>query len=213
MPFECEICKKRFADKRDIDEHMLRHKGIKAHVCPTCGMRKTTMHELKVHMNYHTREKLYPCTMCDYKAASPGNRTKHIRTVHFRVKNFHCPHCDSSFATGDTLKHHIRRHTGEKPYGCEACGRRFIQLSPYRTHMKKLHGTNVWIWPDRICLVLGNVCDLIVTSMFWPFNGFNKCLRLMNSILFHFLLFGIQSFKGWPGELGMWLNHFQDPPN
>lgn len=42
----------------------MRHNDIRNHVCSVCGLRKTTLKELRVHMNYHTKEKSYPCDKC-----------------------------------------------------------------------------------------------------------------------------------------------------
>ena len=159
MPFECEICKKKFPQKRDIDDHMLRHQGIKNFVCPTCGLRKTTAHELKAHMNFHTREKTWPCDKCGFVFSCSATRSRHIRNVHLQIKKFRCPHCDSSFAKGETLKHHIMQHTGEKPHGCEVCGKRFIQMYHYKVHMKTHHGKDKFLHKKTIITAKGDEGD------------------------------------------------------
>lgn len=49
-PHACDQpnCLRRFLNKDKLKVHLMRHAGIKNYVCPHCGMRKTTMNELKV---------------------------------------------------------------------------------------------------------------------------------------------------------------------
>lgn len=43
----------------------------------------------------------------------------HLKThfkIHTSEKNFHCTVCDGSFVDAASLRRHITKHTGEKPY-------------------------------------------------------------------------------------------------
>lgn len=121
----------------------MRHKGIKNHVCPTCGMRKTTGHELRVHMKYHSSDLKFPCELCSQVFTREANLKRHVRVVHCGVKAYKCPYCDQSFGKAETRKHHVARHTGEKPHACQICDKRFIQSVALKTHMKTHNKNNL----------------------------------------------------------------------
>uniref|UniRef100_W8C868 Zinc finger protein 879 n=1 Tax=Ceratitis capitata TaxID=7213 RepID=W8C868_CERCA len=139
-PYACDQvnCTRRFSNKDKLKVHLMRHAGIRNYVCPHCGMRKTTMNELKVHINYHTLERTWPCSFCTHVCNSAGNLKTHVRTVHERVKDYACRHCERTFAKPDTRKYHEMTHTGEKPNVCVECGKRFLQPAALRTH-RKIH--------------------------------------------------------------------------
>lgn len=53
----------------------MRHEGVKNHTCPCCGLRKTTMHELRTHMkNVHSKSRTIPCDFCTTMFANIGKK-------------------------------------------------------------------------------------------------------------------------------------------
>ena len=95
----CSYCGKQFYEKRSKIECEARCTGDPRSICPYDG-----------------------CSMQFTKAQSTR---KHISSVHKKLKPHICDICGRTFAHSTHLKTHSRVHTGETPFGCEKCQKKF----------------------------------------------------------------------------------------
>ena len=72
----------------------------------------------------HSRLK---CTYdgCSMTASTLQVMDKHISAVHKKLKPHICDQCGKAFNQRDQMKTHSRVHTGETPFGCEKCHKKF----------------------------------------------------------------------------------------
>ncbi|KAM4900687.1 zinc finger and BTB domain-containing protein 49 [Sylvia borin] len=93
-------------------------------------------------------QKQYTCELCGkafkhpsnlelHKRSHTGNLQTHLRR-HSGEKPYICEICGKRFAASGDVQRHIIIHSGEKPHLCDICGRGFSNFSNLKEH-KKTH--------------------------------------------------------------------------
>ncbi|XP_041986444.1 zinc finger protein 502 isoform X2 [Aricia agestis] len=79
-PYECEVCRRRFARSDMLTRHARLHSGVKPYSCSACGQVFSRSDHLATHQRTHTGEKPYRCPSCPYAACRRDMITRHMRT-------------------------------------------------------------------------------------------------------------------------------------
>ncbi|XP_069673075.1 zinc finger protein ZFP2-like isoform X27 [Periplaneta americana] len=133
----CDICGRKFANKRTRDDHRRIHTGERPFVCDICGKTFKTRTSLYIHKKHHSDLYPFTCSYCSKKFRMRSALHCHI-TTHTEEKPHSCDICGKSFGVKHKLTCHRRIHSQEKPFICEFCGLSFGQKRYLKNH-EKIH--------------------------------------------------------------------------
>ncbi|KAM7292518.1 hypothetical protein ISCGN_025660 [Ixodes scapularis] len=147
----CQFCSYSTVYSTTMVRHVRTHTGERPYRCVSCKKGFTTQQQLEKHCSQPLKPcyKPFECNYCSERfptdtmltplrfSRPSGNghfvvatsRFGHGRAADdcFAPKKFQCKLCHYSTNIMTNLKHHIRVHSGERPFKCNDCGKGFIQ--------------------------------------------------------------------------------------
>ena len=108
-------------DSNDITVHPHDDKS-NLYLCTVCEKAFTTKNYLNVHKLKHTVRNFYRCTRCEKHFATQQYLSTHMNIHSSKYK---CAECGKCFINNKELTIHRRSHSGEKPFQCTVCSKRF----------------------------------------------------------------------------------------
>ncbi|XP_044221282.1 zinc finger E-box-binding homeobox 2a isoform X3 [Thunnus albacares] len=117
----CPYCDRGYKRLTSLKEHIkYRHeKNEESFTCPLCADTFSHRTQLERHMTTHKPARDQPQLLNE----GAGNR------------KFKCTECGKAFKYKHHLKEHLRIHSGEKPYECSNCKKRFSHSGSYSSHI------------------------------------------------------------------------------
>ncbi|XP_068196844.1 zinc finger E-box-binding homeobox 1-like isoform X2 [Antennarius striatus] len=140
------------AEAGGADENGTPDSFSQLHTCPYCSRGYKRNASLKEHIKYRheTSDDNYSCSHCSYTFTYRSQLERHMN--HHRgsreqrhtsqstggtggTRKFKCTECSKAFKYKHHLKEHLRIHSGEKPYECSNCKKRFSHSGSYSSHI------------------------------------------------------------------------------
>jgi hypothetical protein len=124
-------CKNEITSQNRLVEHMRHHSQEKQVACNVCGALFSTFTKFIDHCsrsnanstpkNSEIKAIKFQCSHCNKKFLTNNLLKEHIRK---HINKHKCPTCDMTcISKNDLNKHILYKHTSEKPFKCEYCGK------------------------------------------------------------------------------------------
>jgi len=137
-PHACPICGKGFCERKDMLTHIIIHdesRKTQNRFLPTEMM---DMLETEQSFEFDGREVRTDsiCEICGKIFELPTMKRRHVSQVHEGMKPYQCEQsdCGRSFTSKSGLDRHITDHTGEFPFLCPECPKKFKSSTELKQH-------------------------------------------------------------------------------
>ena len=178
--FKCDLCNTKLKSMQSLSKHINSHGGKKPYICHVCGQTfkcKTSLDNCKhrIIARGDSNRTGYHCKTCGkfFSTAGPNNKQlgkncnceeseqnkvylvigkeEHQLSHVNNEKTFCCTICPKKFTKQWLLKQHINLHTGETPFKCEICYRKFHTSKAKGVHKYLKHSVSYQGFRCKIC--------------------------------------------------------------
>ncbi|XP_048002517.1 zinc finger protein ZFP2-like [Leguminivora glycinivorella] len=168
---KCRKCRTQFDNMEALKKHRSTyankcHSSLSA--CSQCGETCASADDLILHAHTRHGVHLYTCDKCTKSFTSKTSLTTHIDRVHRLLRPpkadysdggrrsqpdwLHwasvCEHCGKRLSCLATLKIHMNKHTGERPYKCALCPKAYMTPYGLNNHQAFHTGVRKWQCPE-----------------------------------------------------------------
>uniref|UniRef100_UPI0037E8660E uncharacterized protein n=1 Tax=Semicossyphus pulcher TaxID=241346 RepID=UPI0037E8660E len=136
-PYHCPLCRQEFQFKVSVTKHMMTHSQESNFTCQECSQTFPNTMALRFHQRCHTALKPYECPECGMVFKHYSVMEDHRRKHTDNTRSHLCNICGKTFKYSSLLHQHQYLHTGQKPFRCPECGKKFAFAQNMKAHCRQ----------------------------------------------------------------------------
>lgn len=137
---KCRLCPFVSRFRCNLKKHMQNHAGQrKPYQCHICWQYFASPDDVEKHLRYMRHGYRFYCTGCSRGFFFVKLKVEHEKKCK-KSRVYECYVCHFAMRRLSTLEIHIRNHTGDKPYKCVECFKRYAYLNDLNVHLT-VHAT------------------------------------------------------------------------
>lgn len=123
--------------------------GVRFKTCTPCRERvhmcphcNSEYRNLPMHIkSVHHKIRDQKCPHCDFRASDAYRVTAHVKAVHDQIRDYNCPHCDYVSSCNGNVNRHIESVHDRSKNECPKCCAQLSIASDLRAHMRVCTGS------------------------------------------------------------------------
>ncbi|KAM6935818.1 uncharacterized protein PEZ65_006126 [Lycodopsis pacificus] len=136
-PYHCPLCRQEFQFKVSVTKHMMLHSQESIFTCQECSQAFPNSMALRYHQRCHAALKPYECPECGLVFKHYSVMEDHRRKHTDNMRSHLCNTCGKTFKYSSLLHQHQYLHTGQKPFRCPECGKKFAFAQNMKAHCRQ----------------------------------------------------------------------------
>ncbi|KAM9852141.1 uncharacterized protein ACBR49_005257 [Aulostomus maculatus] len=136
-PYHCPLCRQEFQFKVSVTKHMMLHSQESNFACKECNQTFPNSMALRLHQRCHAALKPYECPECGMVFKHYSVMEDHRRKHTDNARSHLCNICGKIFKYSSLLHQHQYLHTGQKPFRCPECGKKFAFAQNMKAHCRQ----------------------------------------------------------------------------
>ncbi|KAM3614423.1 uncharacterized protein V6R79_013901 [Siganus canaliculatus] len=136
-PYHCPLCRQEFQFRVSITKHVMSHSQESIFTYQECNQTFPNSMALHYHQRCHTALKPYKCPECGMVFKHYSVMEDHRRKHTDNTRSHLCNICGKTFKYSSLLHQHQYLHTGQKPFRCPECGKKFAFAQNMKAHCRQ----------------------------------------------------------------------------